>query len=604
MLEANPFFSIILPTYNRAATVEVAIKSTLSQQFSLFELIIIDDGSTDNTEEIVHKFNDTRIRYYKTENRERGAARNFGIKKARGNYINFLDSDDYFLPNHLQEAYNYIKKNDAHFFIQGYQILNIETGTIIYREFPKKNPIKSLSWNNVLTPICAFVRQDIMNENLFDEDFNFKVGEDLYIFFSIAAKHGIFFNETITSTLVNHSDRTMRQLNPQSVLYCKNKMIDLLIKNKPFVVNHADCLNIIAANQNSLIAITYSELGDTKNALLYLQKAIKKNIHEIYRKRFFIILIKTAFQLLQNIEERFHNYIHEDYWRVIVTGNNIDDIINKKCDNIRGIEIEYDAENYIADPFIYKTAEGKLNIIAENYNFDKQIGTLVLLELNANNKFVKTKDIALKARHISYPIIINYNGEQYCTIESSADNKLVLYKLSNNNELVKIKTLIENIKVIDPSIFHDGYYYWLAFTDGDKLTNGNLLLYYASDLLGEWLPHKGNPVKTTKYSSRGAGQWFTFNNNIYRPAQNCTQTYGGSIVINKINKLTPEIFAEEIVREIKPDFITIENDSKKNNIKKGIHTINSMNEYSVWDIKTTHLSLTKPIKILLNKFKK
>lgn len=99
----NPTFSIIIPTYNRASLVERAIKSALVQTLHDFELIIIDDGSTDDTEGIVKSFNDPRLIYKKfADNKGVNTARNHGLDIARGRYINFFDSDDELLPNALE----------------------------------------------------------------------------------------------------------------------------------------------------------------------------------------------------------------------------------------------------------------------------------------------------------------------------------------------------------------------------------------------------------------------------------------------------------------------------------------------------------------------
>jgi len=90
----NPFFSIIIPTYNRASMIPKAIESVLQQTFVEWELIIIDDGSIDNTAEIVKTYTDSRIKYIWQENQERSVARNKGISIAKGRYICFLDSDN------------------------------------------------------------------------------------------------------------------------------------------------------------------------------------------------------------------------------------------------------------------------------------------------------------------------------------------------------------------------------------------------------------------------------------------------------------------------------------------------------------------------------
>jgi len=96
--------SVVIPTYNRAHVVGRAIRSVLNQIYQDFEIIVVDDGSTDNTEEVVNCFNDPRICYIRHEQNKGGsAARNTGISMARGKYIAFLDSDDEWLPSKLEK---------------------------------------------------------------------------------------------------------------------------------------------------------------------------------------------------------------------------------------------------------------------------------------------------------------------------------------------------------------------------------------------------------------------------------------------------------------------------------------------------------------------
>lgn len=90
-----PKVSIIIPTYNRASFISESIISVLNQSFDDLEIIIIDDGSIDNTSEIINKFSDKRIKYFYQSNRGIGAARNEGIRKAQGEYIAFQDSGRY-----------------------------------------------------------------------------------------------------------------------------------------------------------------------------------------------------------------------------------------------------------------------------------------------------------------------------------------------------------------------------------------------------------------------------------------------------------------------------------------------------------------------------
>jgi glycosyltransferase involved in cell wall biosynthesis len=97
----SPFFSVVIPVYNRADAVADAIRSVLAQSERDFEIVVVDDGSRDDPASVVAAMGDPRIRFFAQENQGGGAARNAGIDRARGRFIAFLDSDDVFLPDHL-----------------------------------------------------------------------------------------------------------------------------------------------------------------------------------------------------------------------------------------------------------------------------------------------------------------------------------------------------------------------------------------------------------------------------------------------------------------------------------------------------------------------
>jgi glycosyltransferase involved in cell wall biosynthesis len=102
----RPNVSIVLPTYNRAATLGRAVESVLTQSYSDFELIIVDDGSSDETKAVVAKYQDKRVRYVFQENGGAGVARNNGVRLARAPYVAFQDSDDEWLPDKLNAQMN------------------------------------------------------------------------------------------------------------------------------------------------------------------------------------------------------------------------------------------------------------------------------------------------------------------------------------------------------------------------------------------------------------------------------------------------------------------------------------------------------------------
>ena len=98
----TPFFSVIVPVFNRAPVLGAALQSVLTQTCQDFEIVVVDDGSSDDPRAVVEAIGDPRIRYLRQDNRGGGTARNTGIDAARGRFIAPLDSDDVFLPHHLE----------------------------------------------------------------------------------------------------------------------------------------------------------------------------------------------------------------------------------------------------------------------------------------------------------------------------------------------------------------------------------------------------------------------------------------------------------------------------------------------------------------------
>ena len=146
--------SIILPTYNRAHLIEESIKSVLRQSFQDFELLIIDDGSTDNTEEVVRNIDDPRIKYIKcSENRGASTARNIGINYSKGEYIAFQDSDDEWYSNKLQMHIDAFKNSSLDIGVVYTGFYRIKDGKKVY--IPE-------SW---VTKMEGDIHQELLKEN-------------------------------------------------------------------------------------------------------------------------------------------------------------------------------------------------------------------------------------------------------------------------------------------------------------------------------------------------------------------------------------------------------------------------------------------------------
>jgi len=149
---SSPFFSVIIPTYNRRIFLEKAIQSVLCQTFCNFELIIIDDGSLDGTDEMVKTMKDHRINYCYHQNKGVAFSKNRGIKKAKGEYIAFLDSDDRWNKEKLEKHYM-LFENDKECLISHTNEIWYKAGKIL-KQMPKHKKYSGHIFEKCL-PLCA-----------------------------------------------------------------------------------------------------------------------------------------------------------------------------------------------------------------------------------------------------------------------------------------------------------------------------------------------------------------------------------------------------------------------------------------------------------------
>ena len=133
----NPVVSVIIPTYNTAKYIGQTINSVLGQNYKDHEVIVVDDGSTDNTKEVLEPYME-QIRYIRQKNSGRAGARNTGIKAARGKYIAFLDSDDLWTPGKLAKQVDIMDSNKDIDFLFGDKQRFSDDGTIIFSMFTEK----------------------------------------------------------------------------------------------------------------------------------------------------------------------------------------------------------------------------------------------------------------------------------------------------------------------------------------------------------------------------------------------------------------------------------------------------------------------------------
>ena len=157
----NDLVSIIMPSYNTASYVKDTVQSVFDQTYPNWELIIVDDCSPDNTDEVVAPFlSDKRIRYLKNEvNSGAAVSRNRALREAKGKWIAFLDSDDLWMPAKLEKQIRFMKENDYHFSYTNYEEIN-EAGEVTGVHVTGPRRITKTGMFNYCWPGCLTVMYD------------------------------------------------------------------------------------------------------------------------------------------------------------------------------------------------------------------------------------------------------------------------------------------------------------------------------------------------------------------------------------------------------------------------------------------------------------
>lgn len=204
-----------------------------------------------------------------------------------------------------------------------------------------------------------------------------------------------------------------------------------------------------------------------------------------------------------------------------------------------------------ADPFGWTDANGT-HILHELW--DQGRGTAVLQVLTASGPKAKEEHTCSTPfrGHLSYPYTFQHEGRVYCVPESMADGRTVLFEVDTASATLREVVTLFDGPLADPTLFRYEGRWWL-FGTRPPLTNVELVAYYAETLEGPYHPHALNPLKSDIRNARPAGTPFQLEGRWIRPAQDSSITYGGTMVFDRIDRLTPTAFEETEVHRIAPD---------------------------------------------------
>ncbi len=233
---------------------------------------------------------------------------------------------------------------------------------------------------------------------------------------------------------------------------------------------------------------------------------------------------------------------------------------------------------YCADPFSHP--DDPDDIWWERYDYHSRCGVLERARPLENQR---KEGVRLGVDvHLSYPFLVRIDGQVVLIPEMSASGTTRLYSVGLDGCLKHIASL--PVPGVDPILYCWAGRYWLGLTHADIDARSNYCLWHATDLSGPWTPHANNPVKIDVRSARNAGTPFWHNGRLYRPSQDCSQSYGGAVAINRVLECTPETYNEEVVAVVRP--------KAHWPVREGIHTVSSCRERTLIDAKTSVLSVS------------
>lgn len=274
-----PKISVIIPLFNKSLTISKTLNAALKQTFSDFEIIIVNDGSTDDSLQIIKAFEDYRISIFTQENKGVSLARNYGIQKSAGTYIAFLDADDLWLPNHLELLFDLIQRfPDAGIYASRYiykvaenkfianTFLNLpENYSGIVPDFFYSSIRNRIALTSaVLVPKVIFDKIGVFNPEIYSV-------EDLDLWIRIALKFPVAITNTVTVEYNAMDNSSISKLDIHD-----KKLIDLSKFQKEEEKNKS--LKAFLDVNRMDYALKFKISGDLKSSKEYYDTIAKENI--------------------------------------------------------------------------------------------------------------------------------------------------------------------------------------------------------------------------------------------------------------------------------------------------------------------------------------
>jgi hypothetical protein len=189
--------------------------------------------------------------------------------------------------------------------------------------------------------------------------------------------------------------------------------------------------------------------------------------------------------------------------------------------------------------------------LVEAYDHETRAGTIMAVDVRGSTP--NDGPVLPTDGHASYPYLVAHQGNVYCFPQLDVGTGIRAFRaIRYPIQWEDIGVLVPGVVARDPTAFEHEGRWWMTFTDATTGPMTHLHVWWADDLFGQWHPHARNPVKIDVRSARPAGTPFVHEQMLYRPAQDCSRSYGGAVTICRVDTLTPTEFREEVARVVPP----------------------------------------------------
>lgn len=317
--------SVVIPAYNRAEYLKDAIDGVIGQTYQDFEIIVVDDESKDNTKEVALAYK-KKVKYIFQKNKERGAARNNGIAHAKGDYVAFLDSDDFWLPEHLENCLKALEKNkDAAISFSNSYIFD-KKGSIVSKikseasyGLPLGKIVSNFSSFGCNASSCLVKKQIFEKVGCFNETRALSGSEDWEMWVRIAGVAKFIPTNVYTAMIRFHTGKS--SINPDSMARSMKLALDIVYKNVNLLPRIRDLEKKAYSCMFTIAAINYYASGDCSTSRKYLKKAILVHPASVFDNKYIAYtfirsLVGPKFSFYaRKIKWTLHNYyIHN--WKI------------------------------------------------------------------------------------------------------------------------------------------------------------------------------------------------------------------------------------------------------------------------------------------------